>query len=154
VVVVRGEGDALTSHPGFDGFEMLACAAARHGMGHSLAAGVAAAPQAAGWLIALADMPYIAPATYDAVVAALRAGAALAQPSFQGAPGHPVGFASRWFEDLVALTGDAGARELVRSNARLRTLCAVDDPGILQDVDVPGDLEQPGVQPSLLAERQ
>jgi len=65
-----------------------------------------------------------------------------------------VGFASRWFDSLITLTGDAGARELVRSNARLRTLCAVDDPGILQDVDAPDDLEQPGVQPPRLAERQ
>ena len=51
-------------------------------MGHTLAAGVAAAPDAAGWLIALADMPYIDPATYQAVIEALQTGASVAQPTY------------------------------------------------------------------------
>ena len=44
------------------------------GMGDSIAAGVAACPQLAGWLITLGDMPFILPATVEQVVAGLATG--------------------------------------------------------------------------------
>ena len=47
-------------------------------MGLSLACGVRASADAPGWVIALADMPYILPATIAALVRCLRRGAALA----------------------------------------------------------------------------
>lgn len=43
------------------GCEVLRCTRAARGMGASLAAGVAARPHAGGWIIALADMPWLAP---------------------------------------------------------------------------------------------
>lgn len=137
LVVVRADDPAP---PAFPGCELVRSDAARRGMGHSLAAGVAASPHAAGWLVALADMPFIEPSSYRAVVAALRAGAALAQPVHAGVAGHPVGFAAGWFAQLVALAGDAGARALIRDAGAARVLCAVDDAGIHRDVDTPADL--------------
>lgn len=110
------------------------------GMGHSLAATVAAAPSAAGWLIGLADMPGIRPAAIRAVVAALADGAALAAPVYQGRRGHPVGFAAEFGPALCALSGDEGARSLLQGQgSRLRRV-EVDDPGVLFDINVPGDL--------------
>ncbi len=140
IVVVRPEDDALAEHADLAGCAIVRCAEARFGMGHSLAAGVAASPGAAGWLIALADMPYIRPTSYLAVLGALRAGAALAQPAHLGEAGHPVGFAASWFAQLAALSGDRGARDLIRGAGKNRVLCAVDDPGIHRDIDVPNDL--------------
>nr|MBL8411488.1 nucleotidyltransferase family protein [Dechloromonas sp.] len=145
IVVLRPEDDALAAHPGLSGCTVVRCAESSHGMGHSLVAGVAASVDAAGWLIALADMPFVAPASYRVVVDALRDGAALAQPGYQGRPGHPVGFAAVWRDGLLALTGDSGARDLVRSAGAGRVLCPVDDPGIHQDIDLPVDL---GVVPA------
>lgn len=140
IIVIRPEDDALAGHADLQDCAIVRCAEARHGMGHSLAAGVAASPGAAGWLVALADMPWIRPTSYLAVVGALRAGATLAQPSHAGAPGHPVGFSASWFAQLVALRGDRGARELVSGAASRCVLCAVDDPGIHRDIDRPDDL--------------
>ena len=71
-----------------------------------------AAPDADGWLIALADMPFVRPETIRAVLAALAKGAAIAAPSYRGERGHPVGFARAFYEELSTLKGDAGAREL------------------------------------------
>lgn len=141
IVVLRPEDDALADHPGLRECTVVRCADAERGMGHSLAAGVAASEDAAGWLIALADMPSIDPASYRAVVDSLQAGASLAQPSYRGRPGHPVGFAAAWRDSLLALDGDIGARELIRSAGTARIVCPVDDPGIHRDIDLPSDLE-------------
>jgi molybdenum cofactor cytidylyltransferase len=111
------------------------------GLAHSLAAGVAATCEAEAWVIALADMPLIRPATIAAVAAALEQGAALAAPVYRGRRGHPVGVARALREELLALTGDQGARAILQRHAdRLRRL-PCDDPGTLLDVDTPADLQ-------------
>ena len=74
VVVLRAADHPLAPSFTAMGCTVAACADAAGGMGHSLAAGVRAAPGAAGWIVALADMPFIQPASHRAVVAALRAG--------------------------------------------------------------------------------
>ncbi|HJW03191.1 MAG TPA: nucleotidyltransferase family protein [Azospira sp.] len=140
VAVIRPEQTALATLLQEAGWQPVASAEAALGMGHSLAAGVEASREAAGWLVALADMPYLQPASVAAVAAALSADAPLAAPGYRGQRGHPVGFGAAYREELQALSGDAGARHLIqRDRARLRLL-EVDDPGVLQDVDTPADL--------------
>src|SRR3569832_873357 len=97
-------------------------------MGHSLAAGVRAAPDAGGWRIALADMPFIAPASYGRVAAGLRDGGSIEMTEYQGRRGHPVGFARQWGEPLSALAGDEWARRIVTSFPDAVVRCDVDDP--------------------------
>jgi len=108
------------------------------GMGSSIACGVAHRPAAAAWLIALADMPYVATATIRALVAALDEGASIVAPRFRGERGHPVGFGAAHLAHLTGLSGDTGARALLR-NASIRFV-DVADSGILSDIDTPGDL--------------
>jgi molybdenum cofactor cytidylyltransferase len=109
-------------------------------MGASLGCGVAASRDADGWAVALADMPWIAAATIRRVVDALQHGADTVAPTYRGARGHPVGFARRHLAALLALTGDTGARVLLRAEAHAVTLIDVDDPGIVRDVDTPAAL--------------
>jgi molybdenum cofactor cytidylyltransferase len=122
------------------GLETIECANADEGMGATLSCGVAAAQDADGWVVALADMPWIRPATIATVAAALAAGADIVAPAYRGRRGHPVGFARRHRDALIASRGDAGARELIAANRDTLTLVDVDDPGVLRDVDVPDDL--------------
>ena len=122
------------------GCNTVVCKNAAEGMGTSLAAGVGAAADADGWVIALADMPFIRPDTVRAVADALRNGAAIAAPAYRGERGHPVGFARRYFDELVALKGDEGARELLARHRDSVTLIEGDDPGVLRDIDRPSDL--------------
>lgn len=138
--VVRPGDAALAARLEALGCGVVFCAEAASGMGHSLAAGVQAAAGAAGWLVALADMPAIAPASYRAVLDALACDAAFAVPVHDGRRGHPVGFAGRKYVDLRRLSGDKGARELLRAQAAQVVEIPVDDPGILADVDTPADL--------------
>jgi molybdenum cofactor cytidylyltransferase len=118
-----------------EGAQVVACAQASDGMGHSLACGVRARSEAAGWVIALADMPAVSPATVAAVRDAIARGSASAAPAYQGRRGHPVGFGRACREQLLALTGDAGARSVLASHRP--ALIAVEDPGCLLDIDTP-----------------
>lgn len=140
VAVVRpGDGELATTLA-VAGCEVVIAAEAARGMGHSLAAGVRAAAGAAGWLVGLADMPGIAPATYRLVAEALGAGHAIAAPVWEGRRGHPVGFAARWYDSLSALAGDTGARALLTAAPDAVYPVPVADPGIILDIDRPADL--------------
>lgn len=110
------------------------------GMGASLAAGVAASADAAGWLIALGDMPFIQPATIRAVIEAPGREDAIVIPTFHGRRGHPVRFAARFGRELRNLTGDHGARGVIEMHAGEVLMMATDDPGIIADIDTPADL--------------
>jgi len=107
------------------------------GMGYSIAAGVMARPDAAGWLVLPGDMPLVRPATLQAVARAVAVHP-VAYAQHGGRRGHPVGFAAELYSELAVLSGDEGARRLV---ARYPAFGVdVDDPGVLIDVDTPGDL--------------
>ena len=78
------------------------------GMGDSIATGVRACAQAAGWLVLPADLPLVQPTTLRAVAQAL-ANHVVVQAVYQGQRGHPVGFAATCGPELMALSGDQGA---------------------------------------------
>jgi len=140
LAVVRPGDVALARRLTGAGMEVLACSASARGMGASLAAGVAEAAAADGWVIALGDMPWIAPATVAAVANQVRAGALLAAPAHEGRGGHPVGFGAALGGALRALDGEAGARAVVAAHRDRLVRVPVTDPGVLRDVDEPGDL--------------
>jgi molybdenum cofactor cytidylyltransferase len=146
LVVVRSDDDILAGWMRDIGCTVVCTADAAQGMGHSLASAVLATRKAAGWLVALADMPFIRQETYRAVKEALAAGSPIARPSYRGRPGHPVGISCAWREQLVALTGDMGARDLIREAGRSCTIIEVDDRGVIQDIDTPTDLLSGGSQ--------
>ena len=138
VVVVRPGGEAL-----FEGENVVVCPNADEGMGTSLACAVRAAGEADGYVIALGDMPFVRRTTIAAVRDALAAGAPLAAPYWRARRGHPVGLAKRFYKDLSALSGDAGAKQLLRENERTLVKIPVGDPGVIRDIDTPGDLAPP-----------
>jgi len=51
-----------------------------------------------------------------------------------------VGIAARFHADLLALSGDQGARELLAAHRDELELIDTDDPSVLRDVDTPQDL--------------
>jgi len=140
LVVVRPDASALTQLLTQHGIRTVVAAHAADGMGVSLAQGIAASADAEGWLVALADMPFIKPATMLAVAAALRDGNTIAAPVYQGQRGHPVGFSARFGHQLMALSGDEGARAIVREHAKEVRQIECDDAGVLADIDRPADL--------------
>ena len=138
--VVRPGADSLRELLSGAGCRVEICEQADSGMAASLVGGLQQACESDAWLIALADMPYLKPGTLDALVQALRAGADIVQPWFEGKGGNPVGFARRHLAQLLELEGDEGARALLRLHAVTRV--EVEDAGIFRDVDTAQDLHK------------
>lgn len=150
VTVVTGADDAVEAAVrGFaarvrqtERLRMIHCPEHAEGMGATLRTGVAALPaDAAGVFVFLGDMPLIPAAILPPLAAAIAAGAPAAAPSFHGQRGHPVLFAKAQLPKLAALTGDEGARSVLRELGDALVLVPTEDPGVLADVDRPGDLE-------------
>ncbi len=109
------------------------------GMGYSIAMGVMARANAGGWLILPGDMPLVRTSTLIAVARELTQHPVVCA-QYKGRRGHPVGFGAELYSELIALSGDDGARRVV---SRYPTLgLELDDPGVLVDIDTEGDLEQ------------
>ena len=122
------------------GCEVTVCADADTGMGASLVHAVRHALPAEGWLVALGDMPFVQDATLTVLRDAVVAGADIAAPVYGGRRGNPVAFGARHRDALLALGGDQGARRLLSNHPV--TEVAVDDRGILRDIDNPSDLPE------------
>ncbi len=142
LAVVRPTQQGLAEQLRAEGATIVWSEAAAHGMGHSLAAAVQATAGAAGWVVALADMPMVRPSSTQRVVQALREGAPTAVLRHAGQRGHPVGWSAAWAPSLSALTGDQGGRTLLQAQPQRVTTMDVDDPGILIDVDTPEALQR------------
>ena len=134
------------------GCDVLVCDRASQGMGATLGQAItqaAATEEAAGneppsWCVMPADMPRVSTATvvrlldvWRKLPTATRRKCVLA-PAYQGVRGHPVLFGSDWTPALARLSGDEGARSIIKGHL---TLIEVDDPGCLFDVDTPEALE-------------
>ena len=140
IAVVRPGDFPLADLLEQEGCRVIICPHAARGMGASLAHGVAACRGADGWLIALADMPLIKSTTIETIARGLEAGRELVAPVYQGTRGHPVGLSKRFGAQLLALDGDAGARDIIAANRNELALLECDDPGILHDIDRREDL--------------
>ena len=140
LAVVRPGDAGLAAALRATGLSIVECDNADEGMGASLACGVAASRDADGWIVALADMPWIRSSTILAVAQAIERGDDLAAAFYQGHRGHPVGFARRHYAGLAALRGDAGARAILVTNEGSIARVDVDDPGVVRDVDTRADM--------------
>lgn len=147
VAVISAGNEALAALFAAHGIETAVAEHADLGMGASLAAGIAATAHARGWLVALGDMPFIQPRTIAHVADELRKGARLAAASYEGQRGHPVGFSGHYRDHLVMLRGDQGARSLLQQYAGELVHVECNDPGVLIDIDQPGDAAHAAIQP-------
>ena len=143
IAVVRPGSDEFARALEAEGCSVVVCDNAAEGMGASLACAVGAAGEADGYLIALGDMPFVRPSSIAAVRDALAGGAPLAAPYFRARRGHPVALSGTFYRQLLALRGDAGAKQLLADNAPRLVKVPVGDPGVIRDIDTPGDLAPP-----------
>jgi len=145
VAVLRADNLQLAALLENIGFHIVFCDANATEMSDSLATAIhhiQALPEAqTGCVIALADMPFIQTTTIERVAQSLQNGADIVIPTYQQQRGHPVGFAVKFYNDLMKITGDEGARGVVKHNLEHVTFLDCNDIGILQDIDTPNDLD-------------
>lgn len=113
------------------------------GLASSLRTGLRAlGPDCDGALICLGDMPWVRAADLDALIAAFaRAARPICVPVRNRRRGNPVLWPARHFAALRALSGDVGARGLLRRYAREVARVPVRSAGVMRDVDTAADLD-------------
>lgn len=113
------------------------------GLSASLRAGLRGClPDCAGAMILLADMPEVTAETLRALYDGWRQGPppAIAVTARNGQRGNPVLWDRAYFEDLCAVTGDTGGREVLqRHRAHVRMVESTGS-AIFTDIDTPEDL--------------
>ncbi|MGD9099038.1 MAG: selenium cofactor biosynthesis protein YqeC [Anaerolineae bacterium] len=114
------------------------------GQSTSVRAGLAALPENVGAVVFhLADLPGVTPGVIEALIARHEATLApVVWPEYEGQRGNPVLLDRDTFPALQRLTGDVGARPVIMAYARAGDVerVAVEEPGVLLDVDSPQDL--------------
>ncbi len=115
------------------------------GVASSLACGLAALPENVdAALFMLADMPRVDASHLHRLVAAFDPdeARAICVPVYRGRRGNPVLFGRGYFRELMALDGDAGARQLLADHAEQVYEVVMDDDSVLDDIDTPADLQR------------
>jgi molybdenum cofactor cytidylyltransferase len=110
------------------------------GLGTSLKAGIAAVPaDADGAIVCLGDMPQVDSPLIDKLLASFdpERGALVVVPTFDGRRGNPVVWSRRFFNDLMSIQGDIGARHLIGSYAEAVAEVPVAGEAALTDIDTP-----------------
>ena len=110
------------------------------GLGSSLRCGLGAlGDDAAGVVVCLGDMPRVGASVIDRLIAAFDPGAGrlICVPTWQGRRGNPVLLARCLWPELLAMTGEAGARVLFARYPEALIEVAMTDDAVLADVDTP-----------------
>jgi molybdenum cofactor cytidylyltransferase len=123
--------------------QIVRCADADLGMGHSLACGIKALQDstASAAAVLLADMPWIEPDTLR-LLASMADTRRIALPMHAGQRGHPVIIGRQFWPELVTLQGDQGAKALIAANQQNCDLLQTEDAGVLRDADTRQALTQ------------
>ena len=141
IVVINQELASYTTQLKQLGLRVVVNERANHGMGSSIACGIGASQDAAGWLIALADMPYVKTETITQLSNRLNDGADLVAPVYDQQRGHPVAFSRGFRNELITLNDDVGARHIIAKHQKRLELIATNDSGVIMDVDQVGDIK-------------
>ena len=115
------------------------------GMASSIVHGIQQTSAWQGWVICLADMPWIKTSTYEQIAQALTADnivVPFTAHQEQWQRGNPVAFGSAFRSPLLALTGSGGARSILASHQTQVHELRVKDHGILLDIDYPDDINK------------
>jgi molybdenum cofactor cytidylyltransferase len=114
------------------------------GLASSVKAGIAAAPESAdGAVVCLGDMPLIDAHLIDRLIETFAPdrGNLIAVPVSDGRRGNPVLWSRRFFNELMTLDGDIGARHLIAKHGEAVAEVPVEGHGAFLDIDTPQALE-------------
>jgi len=138
-VVVLGAGaDDVMATVDLQGARPVICERWEEGMSASLASGLAALEDADAVVVCLGDQPRVSAEAIRRVLAARDGAAPATRATYGGEPGHPVVLEAELLGPLRDVSGDRGARSLLRRIGTRGVPC--DDLGGGEDVDTPDEL--------------
>jgi molybdenum cofactor cytidylyltransferase len=140
VAVLGNDAGAVETALDGLGFEFVCNPDYPDGQATSVQRGVESLSDADAVVIALGDMPRVAPSSIRKLVRAYESGAASAlAAACDGERGNPVLFDRRHYGALASVDGDTGGRTILLEGDG-SALVETGDPGVLRDVDTRADL--------------
>ena len=125
------------------GIRLVEVPSAHRGMAESLKAGVAAASEAAeGAIILLPDMPAITSEHINLLISAFRPGRVVQAVGESGSPGNPVVLPRCLFPSVMELSGDVGAKRVIRSQREDPIAVVLPGNASSLDLDTPEDWQR------------
>lgn len=115
------------------------------GLSSSLKCGIKAVPpNCDGAVVLLGDMPFVEATIIDQLITmfAPDTSRAIGVPVCRGEQGHPVLWGRQFFDEILALEGDRGAKALIARHNNLVYPLEVFSPGVHIDIDTPDDLHE------------
>jgi molybdenum cofactor cytidylyltransferase len=142
-VITRADNPALINYLTEKNILHTICPDAHLGMGHSISYGIKINQVSKGWMVSLADMPALSLHVMEALMHnIIKHPEDIVRPSFledgRKIPAHPVYFPQKYGFELSQLTGDDGAKTIIKQ----QTLLDIIDQACLIDVDTPAALQQ------------
>ena len=139
VVVLGFAAEDVLAQVDLHGARPVVCERWEEGMSASLASGLAAVDDAEAVVVCLGDQPRVSSEAIRRVIES-RDGAPATRATYEGQPGHPVVLEAELLDPLRDVSGDHGARSLLRRVGAREVPC--DDLGGGQDVDTVAELRQ------------
>ncbi len=142
VVIQAGDRD-LAAVLRSSGAAVLENQSATLGLSQSIVKGVEQSPESMAWLIGLADMPYVSPNTLASLIRLADSDRIIIPRSNTNGVyrlGNPVCIGHAFKAHLLQLSGDIGAKNLIKQNAPSIDFLDCDDQGIHHDIDRPSDI--------------
>src|SRR5260370_17709568 len=144
VMCLGGAVDEVRKQLVTDGLRVFLNTDFQQGMGTSLRKGLAAVSlPVEGALIVLADQPFVRSSTLDQMIGYWRkSGPQILIPLYRGFRGNPVLLDRSVFPELINLAGDIGCRAIFGAHTESIHKLAVEDVGVLLDIDSAEDWSQ------------
>lgn len=147
VVVVRPDDGPTTEEARGEGARVAVNPDPERGMLSSIQAGLrdlasSLDPWPVPILVTPADLPAVSLETVRKLVALSGAPGEMAVPVFEGQRGHPLQIGRELVSEVFDLDDSVGLRQLLERHPEGLREIPVEDPGVLGDVDTPGDYDR------------
>lgn len=114
------------------------------GISRSMQLGIEAAGDVDAYMFCVCDQPHLTTSTVEKLInayleASETSDAVIASLSWQGHMSNPKIFSSIYRDELMALSGDAGGRQIIRNHTDNLILVESDSENEVRDIDTPSD---------------
>jgi molybdenum cofactor cytidylyltransferase len=141
IVVVGHQAEEITKAIATKPVKIMFNPNYEEGMSTSIIAGlILVDPNAEAVILALGDQPLVDSQTINRLIDEFqKQDKGIAVPTYKGKRGHPVIFAIKYKAELFELKGDIGAREVIKNHPDDLLEVAVDNEGVIADIDTEKD---------------
>ncbi|MBI4289135.1 MAG: molybdenum cofactor cytidylyltransferase [Chloroflexi bacterium] len=142
VVVVGHRGEEVSERLAGRPVKIVTNPDYERGISSSLVRGIGALhAECRGIMVVLGDQPILEAGTLRSLVEAFRRRPAIIVPVYKGQQGHPVIFPVSYVSEMMALTGDKGARSIIDAHSDDVAPIEVETDSVVRDVDNPDDYD-------------